>query len=290
MNVLLTGASSGFGKLATLSLLSHGHTVVASMRNAGSRNKASADELTAAGAHIVEIDVTDQTGVDAGIARAIEWAGGLDAVVNNAGLGVLGVQECFTADDWQRLFDINVFGIQRVNRAVIPHMREQHSGLLISVSSLLGRFVLPFFGPYNASKFAVEAMADNYRVELSGFGIESCLIEPGGYPTDFMEKLIKPSDTERVTALGDFAKGGEEMMVNFEAAMAANPAQNPQDVADAIVHLIETPAGQRPFRTTVDKMGMGDHIAAANEQYEQIIAGIYRAFGMEGMLSVKTDF
>lgn len=290
MKVLITGASSGFGKLAAKSLLGNNHTVIASMRNVNTRNKDAADELSNAGAHLVEIDVTDQASVDAGTAKAIELAEGLDAVVNNAGLGVLGVQECFTADDWQRLFDINVFGMQRVNRAVIPHMREQNSGLLISISSLLGRFVLPFFGPYNATKYAVEAMADNYRVELSGFGIESCIIEPGGYPTDFMDKLLRPSDTERSTALGDFAKGGEEMMVNFEAAMAANPAQKPQDVADAIVSLIETPAGQRPFRTVVDKMGMGEHIASSNDQYEQIIAGIYGAFGMDEMLKVKTDF
>ena len=288
MNVLLTGSSSGFGKLATLSLIEKGHTVVASLRDAEGRNKPAADELAAAGAHIVEIDVTDDASVNAGVSAAIEKVGGLDVVVNNAGFGILGLQESFTVEDWKRVFEINLFGVQRVNRAVIPHFRGKGGGLLIHISSLLGRMVFPFFGPYNASKWALEALSDNYRVELSCFGIESCLIEPGGYSTAFMDKLGRPSDDARQAELGEYASAGEAMMVNFEAALASNPAQNPQDVADAIVGLVETPAGQRPARTPVDKMGMGEHVAAYNEGYEQMLAGIYEAFEMSDMLNVKT--
>ena len=289
MNVLITGSSAGFGKLTVKSLLTGGHKVVASMRGIHGRNKANAEELKAAGAEIVEIDVTSDESVSAGVGKAIELTGGLDVVVNNAGLGVLGIQETFTVEDWQKLFDINVFGVQRVNRAVLPHMRAKGAGLLIHVSSLLGRMVLPFYGPYNASKWALEAMAENYRMELGGFGIESVIVEPGGYPTSFLDALVRPSDKSQNESYGEFVNVPEMSVKGFEEALASNPAQNPQDVADAIVSVVESPAGKRPIRTVVDKMGMGDHIKGYNDQLEQIHAGIYGAFGMEDMMKVKVS-
>lgn len=285
--VLITGASGGFGKLIVLTLIEKGHIVVASMRGVQDKNKSVAEELKSAGAHIVEIDVTNEDSVNQGVATAIELAGGLDVVINNAGVGVLGLQETFTVEDWQKLFDINVFGVQRVNRAVLPHLRAKNSGLLIHVSSLLGRIALPFYGPYNASKWALEAMAENYRVELSGFGVDSCIVEPGGYPTAFMDNLLRPSDASQDASYGDMIQAPVELFNNFEGALAGNPAQNPQNVADAIADLIDTPAGERKFRTTVDNMGMGDPINAYNDQLEQVTSGIYNAFGMGDMLKLK---
>lgn len=285
--ILITGASSGFGKLTTLTLLKNGHTVVASMRGVSSKNTAGAKELTTAGAHVVEIDVTNEASVTQGVKTALDIAGGIDVVVNNAGVAVVGLQETFTPEDWQQLFDINVFGVQRVNRAILPHLRERKSGLLVHISSLLGRMALPFYGPYNASKWALEALAENYRVELSGFGVESCIVEPGAYPTPFIDNLGKPSDATRDASYGDFAQAPMGMVHNFKQALAANKAQNPQHVADAIVQLIETPAGQRRFRTVVDQMGMDDHIKGYNDHLEQIMSGIYNAFGIGEMLKVK---
>ena len=286
-NILITGSSGGFGKMTALSLLKKGHTVVASMRDAQGKNQSVASELQSAGAAIVEIDVTDEASVNQGIQDAIEKTGHLDVVVNNAGIGVLGLQEAFTAGDWQTVFDINVFGVQRVNRAVVPHMRDRGAGLIVYVSSLLGRITLPFFGPYNASKWALEALAENYRVELSGFGVDSCIVEPGGFATGFMEKVIRPGDTGRDKGYGDFANAPEQMMTNFESALAANSEQNPQNVADAIVEVIETPAGERSFRTAVDKMGMGDHVNAYNDHLERITIGIYEAFEIGDLLKLK---
>jgi len=287
-NILITGASSGFGKLTTQTLLKAGHTVVASMRGMADKNQSVAAELQSAGAHIVEIDVTSDDSVTKGVDAALEMAAGIDVVVNNAGMGVIGLQESFTPEDWQGLFDINVFGVQRVNRAVLPHMREKNSGLLVHITSILGRMVLPFYGPYNASKWAMEALAENYRVELSGFGIDVCIVEPGGFPTNFMDKLLKPGDPARDAGYGEFAQAPLALFTNFEKALAENPAQNPQNVADAMADLVDTPAGQRSFRTVVDKMGMGDPIAGYNEQLAQITAGIYNAFGMGDMLTLKT--
>ena len=286
--ILITGASSGFGKLTTRTLLANGHHVAASMRDPRGRNKPIADELAQLGAHIVDIDVTDNSSVEQGVKQAVEQLGGLDVLINNAGIGVTGLQEAYTPEDMQRLFDINVFGVQRMSRAVLPVMREQHSGLIVYVSSLLGRITIPFYGPYNASKWALEAMAENYRVELSAFGIESALVEPGGFPTAFMDRLMRPSDHSRDTAYGDFAQAPEAALANFEQVLSANPQQDPQMVADTILDVVNAPRGQRPFRSVVDKLGMGSPIEGYNQQLDRVTNGIYTAFGMADMLSLKT--
>lgn len=287
--VLVTGASGGFGRLTVMSLVKNGHEVVASMRDVHERNQEIAGEFGGLGAKVIEMDVAQDNSVAVGVARALEAVGGLDVVVNNAGIGVLGVQETFTPDDWQRLFNVNVFGVQRVIRAILPHMREKRSGLLVQISSLLGRIAVPFYGPYNASKWALEAMSENYRVELSGFGVDVVIIEPGGYPTTFIGSLMRPSDRTRDASLGTMPLDAQNFLHGFEQALAANPAQNPQNVADAIVKVIDTPAGQRPFRTIVDKMGMGGAIQPYNEQLEKLTASIYSAFGIGHMRQLKTQ-
>ena len=285
--ILITGASGGFGKLTVLTLLQKGHQVAASMRDIHGKNKNVADELRKAGAKIIEIDVTDDTSVTNGVNSAISDLDGLDVLINNAGLGVLGMQEFFTPADFQKVFDINVFGVQRMNRAVVPYFREKKNGLIIYTSSLLGRIALPFYGAYQASKWALEALAENYRVELSGFGIENCIVEPGGYPTAFSDNLLRPSDNSREVGYGDFAKVPEAALHNFENVLKNNPQQNPQKVADAFAELIEKPKGDKPFRTAVDFIGMADHIQNYNEHLEQIMTGLYTNFGTQGMLSVR---
>ncbi len=285
--ILITGANGGFGELTTRALLEAGHTVAASMRDPDGRNQSAAEALQAAGAHIVDIDVTSGDSVKSGVQAAIESAGGLDVLINNAGVGVMGLQENYTASDMQRLFDINVFGVQRMNRAVLPLFRKQASGLLLHVSSLLGRITIPFYGPYNSSKWALEALAENYRTELSAFGVDSCLVEPGGFPTSFVDRLMRPSDTTRDTEYGEFAEAPAAALAGFEAALAANPAQDPAIVAEAIVAVVDTPAGERPFRTVVDKMGMGEPIEAYNQHLAEVTTGIYTAFGTSDMLKLK---
>ncbi len=287
-NVLITGANGGLGHLTTVRLLEAGHSVVATMRDIETRNLAAANELRAAGAHVVELDVTDEASVDAAVAGAIELVGHLDVVINNAGVGSTGLLETFTPADWLALFDINVFGVQRVTRAALPSMRRQGSGLLVVVSSVVGRMAVPFFGPYNAAKFAVEGLAETYRSELSTLGIETCIIEPGAYPTNFIDGLMESSDRSRDATYGDMVHLPKGLVESFEGAMASNPAQNPQNVADAIVALIATPAGERRFRTVVDSLGMGDAVAPFNEAGDQMTGAIYGAFGIGNLLELKT--
>jgi NAD(P)-dependent dehydrogenase (short-subunit alcohol dehydrogenase family) len=285
--ILITGASGGFGKLTVKTLIDKGHQVAAAMRDINGKNKAVATELSKAGAKIIELDVTKDQSVTNGVNKAITELGALDVLFNNAGVGTLGMQEFFTTSDYQRLFDVNVFGVQRMNRAVAPYFRKNRKGLIIYTSSLLGRIALPFYGPYQSSKWALEAMAENYRVELSSFGIENCIVEPGGYPTTFMENLLKPTDNSQTTSYGDFMKFPEQMFGNFENVLKNNPQQNPQRVADAIADLIDKPYGDKPFRTTVDFIGMGDHVQKYNEHLEQVMTGLYTNFGINGLLTVK---
>jgi NAD(P)-dependent dehydrogenase (short-subunit alcohol dehydrogenase family) len=287
-NVLVTGSSKGFGKLIVRTLLRDGHRVAAAMRGVSDKNKAVADELRAAGAFPAELDVTDEASVTKGVEAATSWAGGLDVVVNNAGVGVLGLQESFTVEDWRKVFDVNVFGVQRVNRAVLPQFRQKRAGLLVHVSSLLGRMVLPFYGPYNASKYAVEALADNYRVELSSFGIESVLVEPGGYGTTFMDALIKPADRSRDASYGTFAAAPEQSLAAFARHVTGPNAPDPQWVADAVAGLLKMPRGKRPFRTTVDRLGMGAAVDPYNQAAEELQKKVYAAFGMADALTLKT--
>jgi len=285
-NILITGAGKGFGRLTAETLLKAKYNVFASMREANGRNAENAAALKKLGAEIVEIDVTDDNSVETGVADVLKQAKHIDVLINNAGVGAIGWQEAFTIEDWQRIFDLNVFGVQRMNRAVLPHMRERYDGLIIHVSSLLGRFCLPFFGPYNASKHALEALADNYRVELSGAGIESIIVEPGAYGTSFQTSLVHSSDKQRAESYGEFAEAPQKQMMEFEKNFEEGNAPDPQMVADAVLNLIELPRGRRPFRTIVEGMGMGEPIEKYNQAASQMTTSIYSAIGIDKMLKV----
>jgi NAD(P)-dependent dehydrogenase (short-subunit alcohol dehydrogenase family) len=284
--ILITGASGGFGKLTVEKLISNGHKVAAGMRDVIGRNKSTADALSTLGAIIIELDVTKDESVTNGVAKAIENLGGLDVLMNNAGIGSAGMLEFFTTADFQKVYEVNVFGVQRMNRAVVPFFRNQKSGLIVYTSSLLGRITLPFYGLYQTSKWALEALAENYRAELSTFGIENCIVEPGGYPTAFAENLVYPSDTSQAANYGDFINAPQKMGESFGNVLANNPQQDPQRVADAFAELIDKPVGEKPFRTTVDFIGMGDQVEKYNEHLSQVTNDLYSNFGIADMLNV----
>ena len=287
MKVLITGSSTGFGKLIAETLLKDGHEVAATMRGVDGKNKASAQALTKAGAKVVGLDVTDDASVERGVLASISALGGLDAIINNAGFSYLGLQETFTPEDWKKTFDVNVYGVQRVTKATIPHLRKQGSGLFIHISSTVGRVALPFFGAYIASKWALEALAEVYRLELARDGIETIIVEPGGFATDFFNKVQASSDAKRAEEIGDFANAPREFVEGFGKILEQNPQQQPQDVADAVLKLINTPAGERPFRTVVDKLGVADAIAPQNEAHLRMTDGVHQAFGLGDMAKLK---
>lgn len=195
--VMITGIAGGFGKPTALALLDKGYHVAGSVRYRGGKNADTVAELETAGATVVELDITDTTSAEGGITQAIERLGGLDVLFNNAGIGSYGIQELMSPEDMAQVFDVNVMGVQRVMRAVLPCMRAQGRGTVIYTSSLIGRIATPFYGTYSASKWALEAIVECYRTELSGFGVESCIIEPGAMPTAFFDGMLMPKDADR---------------------------------------------------------------------------------------------
>ncbi|MCB0666538.1 MAG: SDR family oxidoreductase [Saprospiraceae bacterium] len=287
--ILVTGASGAFGRLACLQLAERNHRVVGTMRSTEGKNELIATELKSKGVAIVEMDVTNEQSVNAGVNSAIEMMDGLDTVFNNAGIGANGILECFTAGDIQKMFDVNVFGVQRLMRAVLPHFRKQGKGTIIHTSSCIGRVTTPFLAGYSASKYALESLAEGYRAELSGFGIESCIVEPGGMPTAFMGAMIKPSDTERNLQYGEMAALPDQSLNGYVQYIETIPEQRPEKVAEAVVTLINTPFGEKPFRTVVDFSGLKEPIEHYNRVLQQTTRGIYTANGVDNLLNLNKD-
>lgn len=286
-NVLITGASGGFGTITINALLKEGYTITGSMRDPAGRNKDAAAILANKGVFVVDIDVTNDASVTDGVRIAVEKMGSVDILINNAGVGAVGIQEGYTAEDWKKVFDVNVFGVQRMTRAVLPFMKQQERGLLILISSLSARLSVPFPGPYCPSKWAAEALAESYRVEVSNLGIESCIVEPGAFPTKFIGSLIQPSEIERTSDYGAIKDLPEALLASIESVFEANPDQNPELVSDAIISLIKMPHGTRPIRTEVDKMFMGALVAPLNQQLEEANKKMYEAFQMGDLIKVK---
>jgi NAD(P)-dependent dehydrogenase (short-subunit alcohol dehydrogenase family) len=189
--VLITGCSSGFGKLAAIELARRGDTVFASMRDLAKAGSLLDDAKTAGVAvEVVALDVTDRASVDAAVADVIRRAGRIDVLVNNAGAGIHGAVEDADDDEVARIFETNVFGLIRVTRAVLPQMRVQGGGTVVNVGSLAGKLSPPFGGIYAASKHAVEALSDALHYELHPFGVRVVLVEPGAFETEFSGNVL----------------------------------------------------------------------------------------------------
>src|SRR6202041_3777483 len=233
--ILITGASSGFGRLTAETLQNSGHKVFAGFRSNDGRKKQVADELREKNIEILNLDVTDQDSVDSAIAQLLEKSNNeLDVVVNNAGMASAGISEAFTPEQIRQLFEVNVFGVQRVLRATLPVLRAKRRGLVINVGSILGRITLPFFGLYGASKYAVEALTDSYRYELSQLGVEVVLVQPSAYPTNMYASAQKPDNNSRSQAYGEIGAIPGKMFDTFLEIFQSKNAPNPHDVPEAI--------------------------------------------------------
>ncbi len=280
-SVLITGTSSGFGRLAALHFARSAATVIASMRNLKGGKRAEAQELLDVASteklklSVVDIDVTRDDQVAAGVAKAEKIAGGaLDAVINNAGIGVGGPAEMYDMASLQRAFDVNFFGYQRVARAALPKMRARREGLMVQISSQLGRLVLPNIGAYCATKFAVEAMFEAMAYELAPFGVEATIIQPGGYPTKiwengarYFETLLESADEERKTAYAGHIDMASGMLGGVYET-------DPMDVPRAIAEIIALPPGKRPLRKPVHpNIQASGALNAAHKEVQAAVLG-----------------
>lgn len=283
-NILVTGASSGFGRDTALTLSREGHTVYASMRDSLGRNRSKAEGLASEAAKeklplkVVELDVASTDSVNRAVASVVAEAGEVDVLINNAGFATAGVSEGFTDAQVLNQFDVNVVGIQRMLRAVLPHMRKRKDGLVINVGSILGRVTFPFFGIYGASKFAVEALTESYRYELSQLGVDVVLVQPSAYPTNMYSSVQFPSDLARTGQYGAVGEIPGAMFKHFTTLFSAADAPNPHDVAQAIAKLVAQPKGRRPARVVV---GADFGSAEVNQRTEPVQAGVMKALGLE---------
>lgn len=291
--ILITGCSTGFGFLTARTMLNNGHTVFAAMRGLGKENVAAAEKLSSQAAetrgrlHMLDMDVTDSVSVTTAVQKALEIETAIDVVVNNAGYGVGGYAETVTAEQLQRQLDVNVVGVQRVMRSVLPGMRHRGKGLIINISSVMGRIVIPFAGAYTASKYALEGLSENYRYELAGTGVDVVIVEPGGFGTHFLANMDNGADTGRLESYGQLAELPDKMWSQFSEQLAAEGAPDPQQIADVVLILIETPAGRRPLRTVVDPLSGGEAPETINRTSDQIQARLFEHMKMAQMLSVK---
>ena len=289
--VLITGCSTGFGRTSAEAIARKGYRVFATMRDSTGRNRSHREALESLAKQdnlplrVLEMDVTNEESVAAAVRETLNSTEQIDVVVNNAGVAQLGITEAYTIPKMQRLFEVNVFGAARVNRAVLPAMRRQHSGLLIHVSSAAGRLVLPYFGIYCASKFALEALADSYRFELAPFGVDSVVVEPGIHRTPILENFQPPDDESRAAEYqpeSDYVAGVKGV---FDAANTAPETPGPEIVAEAFIHLIEMAPGTRPFRT-VPTAAMAPLLEAYNAAADQIRQNAAQAFNVADLLTL----
>jgi NAD(P)-dependent dehydrogenase (short-subunit alcohol dehydrogenase family) len=281
--ILITGASSGFGRGTAETLHRAGHTVYASMRGMHGKNREAAEALRKLGIKTVEVDVRADASVDAGIKNVLAEAGKIDVLVNNAGIGSAGVTEAFTTEQAKAIFDTNVIGLLRVTRAVLPSMRQQHEGLIINIGSIFGRVTFPFLGIYGASKFAVEALTDSLRYEVSQLGIEVVEVQPSTYPTNFLASILPPSGTEVTKSYGAVGRIPDAMFKSLTSTFEGKDAPNPHDVADAIAKLVAQSKGTRAARTVVGAAFGSDR---ANEDVAPLQAKVVEALGLSHLEKV----
>ncbi len=290
--ILVTGAGSGIGKLSALALAEAGHIVYATMRDVEGRNRGRAEELRTVsrsrGIALIplELDVLSQDSADAAAATIVREQGSIDVVMQNAGHLVVGPSEAFTAEEMMKVFDTNLFGAQRVNRAVLPYLRKQESGLVLWISSTTtkGGFP-PFMGPYGAAKAAMDSLAVTLSYELARFGVETSIVVPGAFTsgTDHFPSAGKPADAATAAA---YARYDGVMDQIGERLTALTPAHaDPKAVADEVVRIVGLAKGTRPMRSVIDFVG--DGAAQVLEVSERVRIEFAQRIGMGDLLDAK---
>ncbi len=292
--IVVTGASSGFGALASRALAVAGHIVYAGIRDTKGRNApqvALAHEYAAKNGvdlRTVELDVVSDRSVDTGIGKIIAENDRLDVVVHNAGHMVFGPAEAFTPEQLAELYDINVLSTQRVNRAALPQLRKQKQGLVLWVSSSsTAGGTPPYLAPYFAAKAAMDALAVVYARELARWGIETSIIVPGAFTggTNHFAHAGSPSDEERVAEYeaGPYKGFADDIMKGF--ASIVPPEADVSAVAEAIVKVVDTPFGKRPFRVHVDPAQDGAEVV--NMVLDRVRAELLGRIGLADVLTPR---
>jgi NAD(P)-dependent dehydrogenase (short-subunit alcohol dehydrogenase family) len=252
-NIIITGSSSGFGLKAAKDFADKGYKVFATMRNPDGKNAEKKAALEAHSAHIkvIDMDVTNETSVKEAMDGILEEAGNIDILINNAGIMYLGITEAFSVEQARIQMETNYYGAIRTMQAVLPSMRKAGTGLIINTSSLVGRMSPPFFGTYTATKHALEGYSQALRYEVSPFGVDVVMVEPGPFGTGLLASGQVPAHNELLESYGELAGVPSAMGENFAQMLQSEDAPDPQWVVDAYLKLAKMPFGQRPTRTVV---------------------------------------
>lgn len=252
-NVIITGSSNGFGLKAAKDFADNGYHVFATMRNPDGKNAGAKAELESHSSQIkvVDMDVTEDASVKEAMATILAQTGNIDMLINNAGIMYIGITEAYSVEQARFQMETNYFGTIRVMQAVLPLMRKAGAGLIINTSSLVGRITGPFFGTYAATKHALEAYSQGLRYELSPFGIDVVLVEPGPFGTGLLASGQVPAHTDVLESYGELAGIPTAMGESFAQMLQGEGAPDPQWVVDAYLKLAELPFGSRPTRTVV---------------------------------------
>lgn len=282
--ILITGSSTGFGALMVRTFDKEGHTVIATMRNVKDKNAKFAETLSALpNTEVVDLDVTDDDSVRDAVKAVYDRHGRIDVLINNAGIYGGGILEGYTLPQIQKMFDVNVWGVFRMNNAVLPLMRAAKEGLIITVSSQVGRISLPLQAGYNASKFALEGLIEGSYAELIGQGVESVLIEPGGFMTEIISKVHVNSDREGIQeSYGSKVVDLQQRIQEAFMKIFTEAAPDPQLIADAALQLVNTEKGKRPLRTPLDPSAKGVDVEY-NNATEEIKKKWLGAYGLVGL-------
>jgi NAD(P)-dependent dehydrogenase (short-subunit alcohol dehydrogenase family) len=288
--ILISGASSGFGALTARLLADAGHTVYAGMRDVTGRNAEAAKVAAAYSAEHgvdlrpVELDVSSDDSAAAAVATVLSEREHLDVLVHNAGHMVTGPAEAFTPEQLAALYDTNVLGTQRLNRAALPHMRERGDGLVVWVGSSSSRGgTPPYLAPYFAAKAAMDALAVSYALELSRFGIETSIIVPGSFThgTNHFAHSGSPAD-QAVADAYESRYAGLMDQVGQKLAEIEPTWADPTEVARAIVTVVDTEKGRRPYRVHIDPSDDGAAVVFAVG--DRIRADFLRRIGLDDLL------
>ena len=259
--ILITGTSTGFGKLTALTLAKAGHTVIAAMRGTTGKNEAVAKELAAIpGIDVVELDVTSDESVKNAVKETLDKHGKIDVLVNNAGVAGFGVLEAYTLDQVRNMMEVNFYGVIRTYDAVLPSMRENKNGLIINITTGASGFTLPFMIPYFASKFAVESITEGLQSELKPYGIDNVSIQSGVYPTEMnngSKAGVHADKPEIVAAYGEDAVNAATQMGTALFGKMADLKMDPQTIADGVLTLVNMEKGKRPLRYPLDAAAQG---------------------------------
>jgi NAD(P)-dependent dehydrogenase (short-subunit alcohol dehydrogenase family) len=282
-NIIITGSSNGFGLKAAKDFADKGNKVYATMRNPNGKNaNAKADlESHSTNIKVVDMDVTDEASVKEAMATILAEAGSVDVLINNAGIMYLGITEAFSVEQARFQMETNYFGAIRVMQAVLPSMRKAGTGLIINTSSLVGRMSPPFFGTYTATKHALEGYSQALRYEVSPFGVDIVLVEPGPFGTGLLASGQAPAHSEVLDTYGELAGVPTAMGENFAQMLQSEDAPDPQWVVDAYLKLAEMPTGKRPTRTVV---GITWGVDEINELTQSIQDRVLKEMQLENVL------